>query len=447
MPTVVSTPIYNLVKETSTTTGTGTITVAGAVTGYAAFSVVGTGNRCTICIRAVNGSGVPTGQWEICRSVYTLSGTTLTRGQLVGSSTGSRISFSAGTKEVFIVADAATVQPRTWDFVLDFDADPTYTNDNCAALQLAVNTITAQGGGTLYSPPGHYKFSAAPQNAGTDNAQVVLPQVNASGSQVSICIIGAVPAPSQFFFTGTNPPPSTGYTVWETTLTGQSGTASFIGGKANTNNPNNQNGLSIRFANLIIAMPANPTFTCIDISHQFGSVEMFQDVFIYAGTADITQVTEPTNANNYGIKMPGNNGSAQAWVNGLTIFGQHVGCLWGENIYSAGLEIWACFAAIETVFTYHPWCHFHIGIAWCPYGITGGSGGGGTTYGKIYMLDIEHANNQGQSWQNSIADIYDPANYLHLDIAAWLAVSSAVGNDHTLNLSSGCAHVTHTELV
>ena len=41
----------DLVKETSATTGTGTYTLAGAVTGYQAFSVIGNGNTTTYCAR------------------------------------------------------------------------------------------------------------------------------------------------------------------------------------------------------------------------------------------------------------------------------------------------------------------------------------------------------------------------------------------------------------
>ena len=41
--------VKDRVKETTTTTGTGTYTLAGAVTGFEAFSTVGNGNTTYYC--------------------------------------------------------------------------------------------------------------------------------------------------------------------------------------------------------------------------------------------------------------------------------------------------------------------------------------------------------------------------------------------------------------
>jgi hypothetical protein len=38
--------LYDRVKETTTTTETGTLTLAGTTTGFRSFSVVGSGNTC-----------------------------------------------------------------------------------------------------------------------------------------------------------------------------------------------------------------------------------------------------------------------------------------------------------------------------------------------------------------------------------------------------------------
>lgn len=91
--------LANRVKETTTSVGTGTITLAGAVTGYQGFSVIGNANTTYYCIAGQSGS-----QWEVGIGTYTSSGTTLSRDTILSSSSsGSAVDFSAGTKDVFVV--------------------------------------------------------------------------------------------------------------------------------------------------------------------------------------------------------------------------------------------------------------------------------------------------------------------------------------------------------
>lgn len=90
------------VKETTTTTGTGTLTLGGAVAGFQSFAAVGNANTAYCCCYAVDSNGLPTGQWETFLGTYTASGTTLARTTLIASSTGSSINFSAGTKHVIV---------------------------------------------------------------------------------------------------------------------------------------------------------------------------------------------------------------------------------------------------------------------------------------------------------------------------------------------------------
>jgi hypothetical protein len=87
--------IKDRVKETSTTTGTGTLTLAGAATGYQSFAAIGNGN--TTYYTIVGGS-----QWEVGIGTYTSSGTALSRDIVLSSSTGSKIDLAAGTKDVFV---------------------------------------------------------------------------------------------------------------------------------------------------------------------------------------------------------------------------------------------------------------------------------------------------------------------------------------------------------
>lgn len=92
------------VRETTTTTGQGTVTLAGAVTGFQSFSVIGNGNTTYYTI-----AGQGTNEWEVGIGTYTSSGTTLSRDTVLASSAGAptKTTFSAGTKDVFVTYTAA----------------------------------------------------------------------------------------------------------------------------------------------------------------------------------------------------------------------------------------------------------------------------------------------------------------------------------------------------
>tara|TARA_R100001082_G_C4357204_1_gene157466 strand:- start:1081 stop:1746 length:666 start_codon:yes stop_codon:yes gene_type:complete len=94
--------IADRVKETTTTAGTGTITLAGAADGFQAFSTLGDGARTQY---AIIDSGNNT--WETGIGTYTSSGTTLTRDFVFeSSSSGSKVNFGAGEKNVFVTMPA-----------------------------------------------------------------------------------------------------------------------------------------------------------------------------------------------------------------------------------------------------------------------------------------------------------------------------------------------------
>ena len=90
------------VKETTTTTGTGTYTLAGAEDGFQAFSAIGDGN--ITYYTATNAAG----DWEVGIGTYTASGTTLARTTILSSSNGgSAVDWSAGEKQVFVTQPAS----------------------------------------------------------------------------------------------------------------------------------------------------------------------------------------------------------------------------------------------------------------------------------------------------------------------------------------------------
>jgi|TARA_R100000081_G_C4761169_1_gene139958 hypothetical protein len=103
--------IDDRVKETSTTTGTGTLNLAGASQDFISFvSGIGTTNTTYYCI--VN---TGTGEFEVgIGTVTDASPDTLSRDTVISNSAGntSKIDFSAGEKEVFCtIPHTKTISP------------------------------------------------------------------------------------------------------------------------------------------------------------------------------------------------------------------------------------------------------------------------------------------------------------------------------------------------
>lgn len=103
--------IADRVQVTSTTTGTGTLTLGAAVVGYQSFAVIGNGNTTYYTIYDQT-----TGDWEVGVGTYTASGTTLSRDTVFSSSNANAlVNFAAGVKNVFVTypgARAVYAQPN-----------------------------------------------------------------------------------------------------------------------------------------------------------------------------------------------------------------------------------------------------------------------------------------------------------------------------------------------
>ena len=109
--------ISDRVKETTVTTGTGTITLAGAVTGFRTFASVLSANDTTYY------AIVSSSEFEV--GVGTFSGGTLTRDTVLSSSnSNAKVDFGAGSKNVFITqpADKAIFQDASGN-VAGLDTD------------------------------------------------------------------------------------------------------------------------------------------------------------------------------------------------------------------------------------------------------------------------------------------------------------------------------------
>ena len=142
MPLVVK----DRVNETSTTTGTGTFTLAGAVTGFQTFAAIGDGNTTYYAIVLQGGS-----EFEVGLGTYTSSGTTLSRDTILSSSNSNNaVNFSAGTKNVFCDYPA----PKA---VYEDATETAYAAQIAASNGLLMNNMTV---GTTFTIPTGYSASS-----------------------------------------------------------------------------------------------------------------------------------------------------------------------------------------------------------------------------------------------------------------------------------------------
>jgi len=137
------------VRETSTTTGTGTLTLDGAVTSYQSFAAVGNANTTYYTIVNQNAA-----EWEVGIGTYTSSGTTLARTTVLSSSNaGSLVNFSAGTKDVW--GDYPAGKAVTTDTLASPPAIGTTTPAAGAFTTLSASSTVSGAGFDTYlaSPP------------------------------------------------------------------------------------------------------------------------------------------------------------------------------------------------------------------------------------------------------------------------------------------------------
>jgi hypothetical protein len=232
--------IKDRIKEVTTTTGTGTVTLAGASTGFRSFADIGNANTTYYCISG--GS-----QFEVGIGTYTASGTTLSRDTVLSNSLGTTalINFSAGDKDVFVTypSDKAIYEdasgnvgigviPSAWSAnypTLQIGDTGSITGDSSNEfVQLSsnyYNTGTASryiinGSASAYSQTsgGHQFFTAG---AGTTDASAAV----VLGRSYTVTVLGSTTlAEWQAYFSALTVLPTVGQTIIATA------TGSIVGG-------------------------------------------------------------------------------------------------------------------------------------------------------------------------------------------------------------------------
>lgn len=147
--------LYNIARMTTATTGTGTITLGSAVSGYLTFAQAGVANADVVDYAIKDGSNS-----EIGTGTYTSSGTTLTRTVTKSTNSNAAINLS-GSAEVFISPRAETLNdasllttgtisaPRMGAGTADATTVLYGDNNFRKTGRILLNTLTASNSATL----------------------------------------------------------------------------------------------------------------------------------------------------------------------------------------------------------------------------------------------------------------------------------------------------------
>jgi len=177
------------VKETSTTTGTGAITFAGAVSGFDTFST-GIGNSNTTYYAIAHRSA---DEWEVGLGTLAADSSTIARTTVLTNSDGntSAITLGAGTKDIFCTFPAS----KTMDMTLTTAGDILYASSANTPARLAKGTglqvVQMNSGAT--AP----EWAASPQSLMTGQGDVLYassantPARLAKGSALEILTMNA----------------------------------------------------------------------------------------------------------------------------------------------------------------------------------------------------------------------------------------------------------------
>jgi hypothetical protein len=238
------------VRETTTSNGTSAVTLGGAYTGFQTFlDAIGNSNTTYYTI-----SNVVTGEWEVGIGTYTSSGNTLSRDTVLSSSNaGSLVSFTTGTKDVFVTQPAErNVYVNGTDIVAENSANLKIAYGGTGLTSYTAGDLPYFATGTTLSKLGIGTSNQVLTSSGSApqwSTNLSIGSLTASADS-SFNSVGALKIPAGT--TGDRPTGAVGKIRWNSTLTqyeGYDGTNwTLLGGAVISNDTSTASSLYPTFA-------------------------------------------------------------------------------------------------------------------------------------------------------------------------------------------------------
>jgi len=247
------------------------------------------------------------------------------------------------------------------------------STDDTAAIQAAIDAVTAEGGGTVYFPEGRYLVSGAlksSHNAGTRlyRAQVTIPEVSMNSKKVELELLGPTPMGDYAGYTTGTVVPDQGAII-VSTLTGQTysaaGLPACIGGPDEVDGTGfNRTNVGVYVRNLGFRAPSNPTVTMVNLA-RVASAKV--QACFFDTTVGLANVVQPTAGTGRGLRMPSVANNTLLRVQDVAIVGYMVGLETGEHCLTENVEIIMCIVPWTPMPGPHLQWAVNVGIEWCPY--------------------------------------------------------------------------------
>lgn len=314
-----------------------------------------------------------------------------------------------------------------WFFVTDYGAIGNGIADDTIAIQNTINAAEAAGGGVVYFPAGVYVVGGALQDGARGNAQLLIPDIDTTGKQITITLMGESEPAVTPSLTGVITLPDGGSIIKGTLNAGAGG--ALLGGWGPVGSFGDFTLVNLKIENLAFQMPANPVLTALNLDH-IVSVELV-NVVCSTGNYRVSTVTEPTTNTSYGIKTPKNSNGAWTFIRELLVVGFYNGLQINEHTNADHISFFACKYAGVLPVAGHAARLGRVLVVWCKNGLQFT----GAHHLTIELYNVEH-HNPTAVWYDNVLDIDDGGNN-GLGFITYHATISGTGADDPLVVNGG----------